>query len=222
MCTETDVFYPLSIRRCLNLSVIRLRSEKPKVLKVSLDILRERVHLWFLTNTRNFRARGIGLSGYVVTMWRQSVILRRMGSGSISRNSTKSLMPYFISHNGFEIPPLLFTAWPNGQMTHSVRHGPLLLLNLRSCPRPCVGGARRLWGIRGIRKDSFIHRLWRSPKQLKAFGVGESYCARGGFSDASLRCFCRLLCLDLRCCQLTMSASATDNNADPDAQFGQF
>ena len=33
------------------------------------------------------------------------------------------------------------TAW---QMTHSVRHGPLLLLNLRFCPRPCVGGARRL------------------------------------------------------------------------------
>ena len=44
-------------------------------------------------------------------------------------------------------------------------------------------------GIRGIRKDSFIHRLWRSSKQLKAFGVGENYCARGGFSSASQRCF---------------------------------
>ena len=32
-------------------------------------------------------------------------------------------------------------------------------------------------------------RLWRSPKQLKAFGVGENYCARGGFSSASQRCF---------------------------------
>ena len=29
----------------------------------------------------------------------------------------------------------------------------------------------------------------RAPKQLKAFGVGENYCARGGFSDASQRSF---------------------------------
>ena len=35
----------------------------------------------------------------------------------------------------------------------------------------------------------FAIRLWRSPKQLKAFGVGENYCARGGFSSASQRCF---------------------------------
>ena len=30
---------------------------------------------------------------------------------------------------------------------------------------------------------------WRSPKQLKTFGVGENYCARGGFSSASGRRF---------------------------------
>ena len=32
-------------------------------------------------------------------------------------------------------------------------------------------------------------RRWRSPKQLKTFGVGENYCARGGFSSASGRRF---------------------------------
>ena len=32
-------------------------------------------------------------------------------------------------------------------------------------------------------------RRWCSPKQLKTFGVGENYFARGGFSSASGRRF---------------------------------